>query len=325
MNLSQLAKVAGVSVATVSKAFSGSDDISPDTRQRIFDLARENGVYDRYNKHRFSKPIIAILCPEFVSNYYEVFVARVEEEILRYNGLAIAATTDFDPMRERELYNYYAHYCRADGIIRIDADTEVENPKRVPTVAIVMGHHSFADAIQLDVNAAMDAVVARLKQLGHTRIGFAGEPLTATKQAVFEQAMKKAGLPLPPERIKISHTRFAEAGKEAAEAWLAEGSLPTAVVAAYDDLALGVQQTLAAHGLEVPRDVSLVGMDDMPFSPYVTPSLSSVNMHIDEACRRAIEILLRKRDNQFYSPRGQTVLTADFVPRDSIGPAPVKR
>ena len=123
-----------------------------------------------------------------------------------------------------------------------------------------------------------------------------------------------------PEWVKISDTRFAPAGEQAAHAWLAEGSLPTAVVAAYDDLAVGVQHALAQHGLSVPRDVSLIGMDDMSFSPYVAPPLSSINMHIEEACRCAVEILLRKRDNQFYSPRSETVLTADFVPRGSIGP-----
>ena len=318
MNLSQLAKAAGVSVATVSKAFSGSDEISEATRQRVFDLARENGVFDRYNKHRFSKPIIAVICPEFVSNYYEVFVAKAEEEILRHNGLVIASATDFDATRERELFNYYAHYCRVDGIVLIDSYTPLENPKLVPTVAINVGRDHHVDTIHLDMRAAMDAAIGCLRRQGHTRIGFAGERLTGIKQAFFIEAMKRADLPLRPEWIKISDTRFAPAGEQAAGAWLSEGTLPTAVVAAYDDLAVGLQHALTAHGLSVPRDVSLIGMDDMSFSPYIAPPLSSINMHIEEACRKAIEILLRKRDNQFYSPREETVLVADFVPRGSI-------
>ena len=321
MNLSQLAKAAGVSVATVSKAFSGSDEISDATRQRIFELARQNGVFDRYNKHRFSKPIIAVICPEFVSNYYEVFVAKTEQELQRHGGLVIASATDFDVTRERELFNYYAHYCRVDGIVLIDSHTAVENPKLVPTVAIDLGQNHHVDTVQLDLCAAMDEAVAYLRRNGHVRIGFAGERLTDIKQKIFTEAMQKAGLPLLPEWVKISDARFAAAGEQAAEAWLAEGTLPSAVVAAYDDLAVGFQHALAQHGLSVPRDVSLIGMDDMSFSPYVEPPLSSINMHIEEACRRAVEVLLRKRDNQFYSPRGETVLTATFVPRGSVGPA----
>ena len=64
MNLSNIAKKAGVSVSTVSKAFSGSREIGEATRQRIFDIARAEGCFDKYNKNPFSKPVIAVICPE---------------------------------------------------------------------------------------------------------------------------------------------------------------------------------------------------------------------------------------------------------------------
>lgn len=325
MNLSQLAKLADVSVATVSKAFAGSHEISEATRQRIFDLARENNIFDKYNKNRFSKPVIAVLCPEFVSNYYKVWVAKTESAILASDGLMIVSSSGFDPVREQELFTYYAYYCRVDGIILINPISDIHNPTRVPAVAIGPGSLCRdIDALHIDLKTAMDDAIACLRQNGHTDIGFAGETLTTYKRSIFFDAMKKARLPVRPEWIKESKARYVEAGAEAAAAWLREGTLPTAVVAAYDDVAMGLQRVLEDNGLRIPDDVSLIGMDDNDTSAYLSPPLSSIRTHMETACRQAVEILLCKRDNQFYSPRTETVLTATFEPRASIGPVKKK-
>ncbi len=323
MNLNTLAKLAGVSVSTVSKAFSGSHEIGEETRRKIFGIAKENGVFDQYNKSRFEKRVIAVICPELKSNYYKTVVTVLKDELSARNAFMAVSASDFSAELEKELFTYYAFYGKVDGIILINPHGLVENPTRVPAVAIGPSHDCRAfDAIHFNSNNAVSEMVTYLLERGHRRIGFAGEGLTVGKRNQFISAMRNARLPVRPEWIKESKLRFEEAGVECAEAWIRRGSLPTAVLAAYDDIAIGLMKTFHRNGIRVPDDVSVVGMDDIPEAPYLQPSLSSIRMHIPVACRRAVEIVMQKAENQFYSPREEITFTAEFIPRESVGDAP---
>ena len=322
MNLDALAKLAGVSVSTVSKAFSGSREVGAATRERIFALARENGMFDKYNKNRFGKPVVAVICPEWRSNFYKTILTMLKDELTARGALMTVSSTDFDAEREAEYFTYHAFYSKADGIILVSPQGNVENPTRVPAVAIGGPRDGRTlDVVRMDLRDALRAMVARLTALGHRRFGFAGERLTVGKRDAFLEALKEAGLPAGLAQVRESRDRrFEEAGAECAEAWLRDGDLPTAILAAYDDVAVGLIKQFRSHGVRVPEDVSVVGIDDIPEAPYVEPSLSSIRMHVDVACRRAVEIVTQKSKNQYYSPREEIVLTAEFIPRDSIGP-----
>ena len=326
MNLTALAKLAGVSVSTVSKAFSGSPEVGTETRERIFSLARENGMFDKYNKNPFPKKVVAVICPEWKSNYYKMFVTLLKKELDARQALMVVSATDFSAEHEKELFTYYAFYCKTDGIILISPHREIENPTHMPAVAIDPARDCRAvDAIRFDLRDATKKMVEFLMENGHRRIGFAGEKLTVGKQNTFLAAIRDACLPVRSEWIKTGNRRFEEAGIDCAEAWLREGTMPTAILAAYDDIAMGLVKTFRQHGVRVPDDVSIVGMDDIPEDPYLEPSLSSIRTHIALACRRAVETVLRKSENRFYSPREELTLIAEFIPRESIGPAPAER
>ena len=113
MNLETLAKLAEVSVGTVSKAFSGSKEISEDTKDRIFALAKEHGCFDKYNKNRFEKKVVAVLCPEIKSEYYTTIATLLERQITSHGGIMLLSTTEFSEEREMTLFSYYASYCKA--------------------------------------------------------------------------------------------------------------------------------------------------------------------------------------------------------------------
>ena len=87
--MKELAKLCNVSVSTVSKAFSNTEDISSDTKKLIFETAKKEGCYGKFYKHKYPKRIIAIICPEIASNYYSIFIEELQRLIESDNGICI--------------------------------------------------------------------------------------------------------------------------------------------------------------------------------------------------------------------------------------------
>lgn len=320
--MTRLAKLAGVSQSTVSKAFSDSSEISEKTRQHIFEVAKEHGLFDKYNKNKFAKKVIAVICPEINSDYYNTFTSILDLEITKNGGIMAISVSNFEAEREKELFSYYVSYCGVDGIILIHPHADIQNPFRIPAVALSPQKKSEnIETLNLDFTSAIENAVLYLKEMGHTQIGFAGEALTKGKMERFQNALRKAGLPVEDKWTKVSHQRFEEAGVEIAKAWLAEGTLPTAILAAYDYIAIGIMKELKEHGIRIPEDVSVIGMDDIAVAPYLETSLSSIRTYTVEACQKAVELIMKKTENQYYNSYQNITIAAEFIPRNSSGKA----
>lgn len=322
MNMRSLAKLAGVSPSTVSKAFSGSREISEATRQRIFDIAKENGVFDIYSKNTYEKRIIGVICPELNNDYYIKIVTLLDREIQANNGIMLLSISHFEH-GINEKFSYFTSHCKADGIIAITPNTNLKNPSLVPAVAIHDRYsHIGVDSMRVDLYSSIEKAILYLKELGHTDIGFVDEKAVSTKRSCYEAAMRKAGLAIRDDIIKISKRRFEESGAHAVNMYLKDGRLPTAIIAGYDSIAIGIINELKKHDIRVPKDVSVIGMDDTDIASFFDPKLSSIHMYMAEACRRAIEVIMKKIDNQYYRPHEDIVIPTEFIVRESIGPAP---
>ena len=325
MTLSKLAELAGVSVSTVSKAFSESPDVGKETRERIFSIAKEQGCFDKYNKHRFQKKVIAVLCPELGSNHYSSTVNCLMKYIEDAGAMMMLSVTNFDAAKEKELYTYYSSYCKADGMILIGLFGESFGEVLIPTVVMDSKQTwKEVDKVYFSIENSMHDALSALKELGHTKIGFAGERLTKSKQKLFEKTIRELAISIDDQSIKVAKQRFEEAGEECVRSWLNDGALPTAIVAAYDYIAIGVIKELINRGYRVPEDVSVIGMDDIAQSPFLEPSLSSIHYPKEEICREAVSLIIKKIDNQYYRARQTTVIPTEFIPRGSIAAAPKK-
>ena len=319
MTLNTLAKLSGVSVATVSKAFSGSNEISEETRARIFDISREHDCFDKYNKNKFDKKVIAVICPELKSDYYNTFASILEKEITAQGGIMTVSVSSFSTEHQQELIAYYSAYCRVDGIILVDPQIPISNDFMIPAVAI--GKKSDISSnicyVSLPLSNAIDQAVQYLYELGHRRIGFAGEELTTSKLTLFEESMAKLHIPLDCSLIYKSHERFERAGICAADYFCGMEEMPTAILAAYDHIAIGMIKEFTERGIRVPDDVSVIGMDDIAIAPYLTTSLSSISSHTDKACHTAVDMIMKKILNQNYTPQSNIVISSEFIPRGS--------
>ena len=322
MSLSAIAKQAGVSVSTVSKAFSGSSEIGESTRARVFEVARQMGLFEKYDQNRFPKRVIAVICPEFNSDYYNATVTLLGREIESRGGIMTVSEARFSNERMQELFSYYASYCKADGIIVIDPHGEVRNPTWTPAVCFGSSRtYEGVTCISSSLGHAIEEAVGHLKAMGHERIGFAGERLTTSKLNCFKNAMRKHLLPVRDQYIYIGNRRFEEGGLECAEQFLKSADRPTAILAAYDHIAIGIIKKLRKNGIAVPNDLSVIGMDDISVAQYLETALSSIRTHHDRVCMLAVDLLMKKIESPYYEPKEAVVVPCEFIPRESSGRA----
>lgn len=320
MTLEKLAKIAHVSISTVSKAFSASPEVSTETRRYIFDIAKEHGCFEKYYKEKYNKKVIAVVCPEIRSAYYADFVTRIERLIDAHNHTMLLSITGFDPQKEMDIVHYYRCFAKADGIVTIGS-ADLPPSETIPTVGI-FGESKQAchmDVILMRSNGIWDAVRC-LKENGHTNIAFFGEKYTSFKEQLFRRAMSSCSLPVREENIVVSDRRFEQAGVECAAAWLAlpPSRRPTAVLAAYDYMAIGVMNFLADHGLSVPRDLSLIGMDNIGAADYKGIRLSSVKTDFEGISHAALAMLEEKMNNPGLNTFRTVRFDSVLVERDSV-------
>lgn len=319
MTLQKLAQLAHVSVSTVSKAFHGAADVSVATKERIFALAKEHGCYGKYRKERFSKRVIALICPELGSAFYSAFAERFQALVEGEGGILLISADHFDNERQAELLDYYAAHLRVDGIIVIDLRVPLKPGYILPIVSLGKTG-SDVTRVYVDPAPAVDRLVARLKEEGHRRFAFVGETKTTGKLKLFQAALRRHRLNVSPELTVVRPERFEAAGEAGMDQLLRNGCPFTAVACAYDDIALGAIKALHRAGLRVPEDVSVFGFDDIPLARYAELPLTTVSYRAEEACELVCDILRQKIENPYFSPRPLTRIPGEVIWRSTTGP-----
>ena len=290
ITLSKIAQLAHVSVSTASKAFSMSSEVSEQTRQEIFRIAKEYGCFKKFYNAKYPKYVVAVICPEFHGRHYSGMVAALQDELRSRNCEICVASTDFSEETERSLLEYYHNYANVDGIIMIGGKVPISESYEIPVVSVVPNcRHPIGICLRVDYRQALTRLVGHFQAEGIGPIGFISERYTLGKLQIFRQVMRKAGLPC---QHVVTGGRFESGGYRSMEKLLAAEDRPRAVVCAYDHLAIGAMRCLADHGLRVPEDVAIVGMDNIPEAQYLIPGLSSIDFCIEETCRKAAESIV---------------------------------
>ena len=319
MTLTKIAKMANTSVATVSKAFSGSKEISDETKDRIFEIARDLGCFDKYYKAPRNSPLLALMIPEIDSECYGVYASVFERGFRKMGMDTVIVCTRFDKEREASLFRELVYGMRVDGILLWGSGQLIKNPDEVPL--IVFGDApdaANADSVDIDLTVAMNRLIQAVKEYGHTEVGFIGERLTDAKAARFKKAMRKIGLPIHERYIYSSDKRFAEAGEDCMRVLLERGEIPTVIVAAYDQIAYGAMKYARDKGYRIPEDISFVGMDDISAASYFDVPLSSVHVGYESICDRICDLMLMRIDNRHYRSREKITVPVEVNIRASL-------
>ena len=320
MTLEKLAKICGVSIGTVSKAFSGSKEISLKTKEKIFETAKKHGCYEKYAKIKFSKKVVAVIVPEIKSAYYCNIVEYIENELKKHDILTVISTSNFSPETELDYINYYSNKKTVDGIITINSSCVIKFMPNIPIVAIggPVSYNNTTDCVKIDFESGIYDAVNHLKQYGHTRIAFIGEKHTKSKRELFINAINKNRLHLNSDYLIETEARFEQSGFEAMKKLLSQEIHPTAIITAYDNIALGAIEYLRSIGLSVPNDFSVIGMDDIPIASHNNINLSSIKTNVKEMCDIVIELLLKKLDSKFFTLRQNISVRSEFILRASV-------
>ena len=306
-------ELANVSVSTVSKAFHDADDISEETRQMIFRVAREYGCYGQFYKGKFHKQVIAIISPEIGSGFYAAYVERLQRIIRAHNGIALISADEFSEAAQAELLDYYASYLRVDGIVAFSLKKPIKKGYDIPIVSLFSAPDPRIDTVSINLEAPMEEAVDLLRSLGHEKIGFLGEQLTEAKAAMFRKIISDASAP-----VIQSEFRFEKAGEDAVEQLLARETDCTALICAYDNIALGAIRQLRRRGYRVPEDVSVVGIDNIASSEHVETALTTIDTNPDEVCMLAWDLIQKKQQSKHYRSNQAITITGKLIVRETV-------
>ena len=320
MTLAKLAELASVSVGTVSKAFKGSGEISKKTRNKIFEIAKKHGCFDKYYKAPRKRPIIALLAPEPEGEYYGNEIGILERALYERGADTVIAFTRFDSQLEARLFHVFAYEMKVDGFIIFGNGELIKNPDKIPIVAFAAPDNApdNSDAVTFDTENAITELMQLIKDYGHTNVGFIGEELTHQKKTLLRRAMRSVGLPVHDKYMVTSAKRFAEAGIDGMEQLIDVGDLPSVIFAAYDEIAYGAMQYAEKRGYKIPDDISFVGMDDLLATPYLGTPLTSLHTELEKISSLIAELIFKKIENKHYVENSEIIVPVTTTIRESL-------
>ncbi len=324
VTLKDIAKIAGISYATVSRALSGHPDVNEKTRERIKQIAEElNYIPDpsaRGLKGKSTK-MIGLVVPD-ISNPFFAELALGVESLANESGYSIfLCNTNWEYEREKH-YISVLNAKRVDGIIISSVIENADHHKKspVPLVYATEGpKQNGVYYIGIDNECGALIAVEYLIKLGHKNIVYiGGSEKTSTNRERYKgykKAMSKYCF-TADANIKIFDSFSLESGYKAAMEILIGKSIPTAVFAVNDIVGLGVIQAIEEFGLKVPGDISVIGFDDISFSSLHRIKLTTVNQPKFEMGRMCTRLLLKLVNGQEVSER-KNILKPDLIIRET--------
>lgn len=329
--MKDVAQQAGVSPSTVSHVINDTRFVSQQLRDRVLHAMKELNYQPSAvaRSLRTKKTqVVALVIPDITNPYFPE-VARGVQDVAEQNEYSVILCNT-DRMRGRELRFLNAlRGQRVDGLILnpseiTSRDLQDLQDAQIPVVLIGSQiDHPDLDVVMVDnVQGAHDAVT-HLINLGHRRIGLVGGSRASSsgdqRFQGYVRALTDHGLPIDEEII--TEGRFTrEGGYESMNCLLAQQSLPTAIFASSDVMAIGALMAIQGAGLHVPDDVSLVGFDDIAEASTTTPKLTTIAQPKYETGEAAARLLFSRIEGASPAQRQKVILSHQLVIRESTAP-----
>ena len=331
MDMRDIARLAGVSSATVSRVINGFNNVKPATAERVRRVIEETRFYPNSSattlKHGKSSTY-GLIIPDITNPFFPEFIRSFERIMVEWDRDMFMATTDFHASRVQQSIRRML-IRKVEGVALLASEIETEPIEalihnRVPLVTMDrrLTGPGLSDVL-IDYRSGMDDAVKHLKRLKHRRIAYIGGSVGPTisdhRRDAFIAAMKDNGLKAEPELIRAGNYRI-PGGETAMAELLALSHRPTAVIAANDLTAIGAMRTIQKHGLSVPEDISIVGFDDIELADILHPPLTTLRLSRSELAGIFFKALEALRSEP-HAEGQQYAIKSSLVVRGSTGPA----
>ncbi|MBZ5602080.1 MAG: LacI family transcriptional regulator [Acidobacteriia bacterium] len=329
ISIKDIAKAAGVSHATVSRALQSSSLVKPETAQRIREIAQRFGYRPNFVGRSLATQrtqTIGVVVNAIADPIVAEMVSGVEAVARAHDYSVYLANCHADPETEMRVVQSF-HERRVDGILvaasRVGALYEpIAAQMRTPIILINNQHpSSYKYSVNINSIPGSREAVGHLVALGHRDIAYIGDRFgyqtDLDRFSGYRQALELAGIAAREEWIVHGDGKL-EGGTLAMRKLLDLPALPSAVFCYNDMTAIGALRVIHEHSLRVPQDISLAGFDDLFLASYTEPPLTTVRQPKHEMGRMATEILLRILAGEDSDAR--TEVKGELIVRASTAP-----
>lgn len=331
VTIKDIAEKTNVSISTVSKSLNNKAGVSPVTRQKVLNVAKEIGYFSFHSQANLKTHNIGFIMsrrhiPIFNNPFYTRVIAGVEVEVENYDYNLLFSTIKLSDLESKEIPSIISQN-KVDGLILAGADINKDMIRAVeklkfPTVLVDNYlKSSIMDSIVSDNFHGAITAVKYLINNGHQKIGYAGgpnyHPSFNERYRAFKMEMIENQLEIIEEYIKIQPKLNQEMGKELAKEFLREKELPTAIFAANDAIAIGLMQTFNKYGVSVPDDISIIGFDNIEITAFTAPKITTIAVDKEGMGQEAAQKLF----NRIQAPdkkATKSIIPTNLIERESV-------
>lgn len=329
-NIREVADLAGVSVATVSRALQQPTLVSAKTREKVLAAVKTAGYQPNLMAVKFRSGKtrnLVVLVPTVANVFFARVISGMQQAAHQRQYALLLANTQADETIEASYANM-VQTSQADGLIQLRAHNPFVTLTTQPDGMLPMVNlcevldKVACPTVVLDNRSAATAMTEHLLALGHQRIamikGPARSPLTRDRVAGYQDALAQAGLPFAAELL-VPGDFTLQAGHQAAAELLALPNRPTAIFCENDEMAIGALQQIKQQGLRVPEDISVAGFDDIAFAAFADPPLTTIAQPAEEFGSTAVNLLIDLLEGKI-TKAPKVILPFELIERASTGP-----
>lgn len=336
MKLTQIARLANVSTATVSRTINRVATVDPVLARRVWRVIEEVGYYPNTQARALAcgRSRIFGLVSEISNPFFPEIVQTFTQLGIKHDYEILVTSIDQDSTQLETLARRMIER-RVDGVAILtfqpnESLIEIFRNRNLPVFTIEADlPGQLLKTIHVDYQHGIRQAVQHLAALGHRHIAFVGGPrnlkTAASRKSAFQECMNEIGL-ITPAEVFLEGDHTMEAGMKAMSLLAAMSKRPTAVVCSDDLTAVGVMRQAFERSLNVPQDLSVVGFDDIRLARFMIPPLTSVQMSQVEIAEIAFTALLQCVEGECTGLSGEVaVLQTNLILRGSTAMAPARR